>query len=163
MEPGVAAAAYGVETVAVAQPTMPIKARWTRIPAIQSLPRTSHSLSIVKGRAYIFGGEIVPRRPVDNEMHIITLPSSGVAEADYQVISGKDVDAPSSRFGHIATIISDRIFIFGGRRLQRGAGRLCVYQMLPWRTGNWTTQDLEVGLHLHRPIWTKLALSYGGD
>lgn len=124
MEPGLAAAAYGVETVAegaigaavaVAQPTMAIKARWTRIPIIQSLASTSHSLSIVKGRAYIFGGEIVPRRPVDNEMHIITIPSSGVAEADYQVISGKDVNAPSPRFGHTATVISDRIFIFGGR------------------------------------------------
>ena len=70
MEPGVAAAAYGVETaaegaigasVAIAKPTMPLKASWRRVPSDTLLPRSSHSLSIIKGKAYIFGGEKKPR------------------------------------------------------------------------------------------------------
>jgi hypothetical protein len=87
MEPGAVAAAYGVETAVegavggaliVARSTMPIKASWHRIKTNNPLPRSSHSLSIVKGKAYVFGGEIKAREPVDNHVHIYTLPSGTV-------------------------------------------------------------------------------------
>ncbi|KAL6857703.1 hypothetical protein ACO1O0_005145 [Amphichorda felina] len=54
---------------------------WERV-SIPPLPRSSHSLNIVSGSAYIFGGEVNPREPVDNDMHVITLPWSS-AGADY--------------------------------------------------------------------------------
>lgn len=53
-----------------------------------SLPRSSHSLDIISGSAYVFGGEINPRKPVDNDMHVITLPWSS-AGADYYKIKAK--------------------------------------------------------------------------
>lgn len=61
-----------------------LKGTWERID-ITSLPRSSHSLNVISGSAYIFGGEINPREPVDNDMHVIRLPYSS-AGADYYKI-----------------------------------------------------------------------------
>jgi hypothetical protein len=100
------------------QKTHPLKARWQRIDSIP-LPRSSHTLSVIAGRAYIFGGEINPQEPVDNDMHIITLPSGSVSSADYRAIPAKPETAggevPEKRVGHTAAIIGERIFVFGGR------------------------------------------------
>ncbi|KAI4249303.1 MAG: hypothetical protein L6R40_000761 [Gallowayella cf. fulva] len=132
MEPGVAAAAaaaaYGVETaaegavgaaVAIAKPTMPLKATWRRLISASPLPRSSHALSVIKGKAYVFGGEELPRQPVDNDMHVLTLPSSTVNEVDYKKVpatgSTRDDEVPAARVGHTAAAIHDRIYVFGGR------------------------------------------------
>ena len=64
-----------------------INGTWERI-SIPPLPRSSHSLDIISGSAYIFGGEINPREPVDNDMHVVTLPWSS-AGADYYNIKAK--------------------------------------------------------------------------
>lgn len=61
------------------EPTLP--ATWERI-FVPALPRSSHSINVVGGNAYIFGGEVEPRKPVDNDMHLIVLPYSS-ASADY--------------------------------------------------------------------------------
>lgn len=121
------AAAYGVETtaevavgatVAIARSTMPLRAKWTRLRS-PSLPRSSHSLSIIKSKAYVFGGEEKPREPVDNHFHVFTLPLSEYDEVDYQVIPAKSTakngDVPPPRVGHVASIVDDRIYVFGGR------------------------------------------------
>lgn len=128
MEPGVAVAGYGAETaveggvgvaVAIAKATMPLKATWHRIPTDKLLPRSSHSLSIIKGKAYIFGGEEVPRKPVDNHMHVFTLPSSEHDTVDYQIIpsqaTASEGEVPTARVGHTASVVDDRIYMFGGR------------------------------------------------
>ena len=118
-----AAAAYGVETVAegavgaamaIGKSTMPLKGGpWRPIPTDKLLPRSSHSLSIVKGKAYIFGGEEKPREPVDNHVHVFTLPQSEHDETDYQTIpatssEGTNGPVPEKRDGHTATVIGDR-------------------------------------------------------
>ncbi|KAG6997501.1 hypothetical protein G7Y79_00040g076660 [Physcia stellaris] len=126
MEAGLAAG-YAVETaaegavgagIALAKSTMPLKAKWKRIYTGTPLPRSSHSLSIVRGVAYIFGGEEHPREPVDNDMHLVTLPSSG-ADADYKKLSASPSveggEVPTARVGHTANAIDDRIYVFGGR------------------------------------------------
>lgn len=64
-----------------------MKGTWEKI-SVPPLPRSSHSIDIVAGTAYIFGGEINPRKPVDNDMHVVTLPFSG-ASADYYAIKAK--------------------------------------------------------------------------
>lgn len=127
MEPGAAVAAYGVETaaegtvgavIAIAKSTMPLKATWWRLVPPKPLPRSSHSLSIIKGKAYIFGGEEQPRQPVNNDMHVLTLPCSTVNEVDYKAFRATGVtadDVPAPRVGHTAAVIDDRIYVFGGR------------------------------------------------
>ncbi|KAI1419701.1 hypothetical protein F5Y12DRAFT_207600 [Xylaria sp. FL1777] len=68
-----------------------MKATWQHV-SLPPLPRSSHSLDIVAGNAYIFGGEIEARKPVDNDIHVVVLPWSG-APADYYAIKAK----PSSK------------------------------------------------------------------
>ncbi|KAI0386632.1 hypothetical protein F5Y04DRAFT_241968 [Hypomontagnella monticulosa] len=68
-----------------------MKGTWQHI-SIPPLPRSSHSLDVVAGNAYIFGGEVESRKPVDNDMHVIALPSSG-AGADYYAVKAR----PSSK------------------------------------------------------------------
>lgn len=127
MEPGLVAAFYGVETAiegavgaafAIAKSSMPLKGSFTRIPS-KPIPRSSHSLSVIKGRAYIFGGEERPREPVDNAVHVLTIPGSTVEEADYRLVpaqaSSDGGEIPSPRVGHTAAVVGDRIYVFGGR------------------------------------------------
>ncbi|KAI1808126.1 hypothetical protein F4811DRAFT_336653 [Daldinia bambusicola] len=64
-----------------------MKGSWQHI-SIPSLPRSSHSVDVVAGHAYIFGGEVESRKPVDNDMHIVVLPS-GFASADYYSVKAK--------------------------------------------------------------------------
>ncbi|KAH8912005.1 hypothetical protein BR93DRAFT_921967 [Coniochaeta sp. PMI_546] len=81
--------------------TQPHKLRgtWERI-SVPPLPRSSHSLDVVAGTAYIFGGEAAnAREPVDNSVHAVTLPFSS-AGADYYAIparSGKDAAAAAQK------------------------------------------------------------------
>lgn len=69
-----------------------VKATWERID-VPPLSRSSHSINIVSGNAYIFGGEIEPRKPVDNDMHVIVLPYSS-ASADYYAVKPKAAPRP---------------------------------------------------------------------
>ncbi len=156
MEPGMAAAAYGAETaveggvsaaVAIAKATMPLKAKWHQISTDQLLPRSSHSLSVIKSKAYIFGGEEKPREPVDNHMHVFTLPSSEDDIVDYQVIHGQataeEGEVPAPRVGHTASVVDDRIYVFGGRggkamEALEERGRIWVYDT---KLNRWTFLD----------------------
>lgn len=49
--------------------------RKAAIAGVQSpvLDRSSHSLAVVGNKVYLFGGENVPRTPVDDELYIIDL------------------------------------------------------------------------------------------
>lgn len=129
----------------LAQHTMPLNAKWHRIQGI-SVPRSSHTISVVSGRAYIFGGEITPHQPVDNAMHIVTLPSS-TASSDYREIPAKadvsDGEVPQARVGHTAAVIGERIFVYGGHAgddsqpLEEN-GRVWVYDT---RMDTWSSLD----------------------
>ncbi|KAL5594441.1 hypothetical protein BROUX41_001374 [Berkeleyomyces rouxiae] len=66
-------------------PSRDVTGSWEKIEGVAPLSRSSHSLDIVGGSAYIFGGEVNAREPVDNAMHVIGLPYSG-ASADYYAI-----------------------------------------------------------------------------
>ncbi|KAI3395484.1 hypothetical protein diail_1270 [Diaporthe ilicicola] len=83
-----------------AKPTQ--KATWERID-VPPMPRSSHSINVIAGSAYIFGGEIQPREPVDNDMHVITLPFSS-AGADYYAVRAKA--APKTEIPQVPTVIA---------------------------------------------------------
>ncbi|EKG20008.1 Kelch-type beta propeller [Macrophomina phaseolina MS6] len=128
----------------MAQPGQrPVKATFAQVSGAP-LPRTSHSISVVKGRAYIFGGETAEGQFADNDMHVVILPSSGVSEADYYTITPKAANegsgVPAARKGHTAVVVGDDIFIFGGD-IEGGAdegGRVWVFST---SRSNWTPLD----------------------
>ena len=168
MEPGAAAAAYGVETavegavgaaVVIAKPTLPLKSSpWRQIPTDVSLPRSSHSLSIVKDKAHIFGGEEKPRQPVPNDMHVFRLPISENDNTDYRLIAaassnGPDGPVPAPRVGHAAAVVDDRIYVFGGRGGKEmipleEQGRVWVFDT---RLNQWTFLDPVKGSAFPQP------------
>lgn len=127
MEPATIAAAYATETAVegavvgatiVAQPTAPLHARCTKIanPSSELTARAGHSISIIKGKAYIFGGRTATGEP-DNAMHIVTLPTdAALGDTDYQKIPPSET-SPSPRQGHAVASIGERIILFGGTKL----------------------------------------------
>lgn len=126
------AAAIGLEAVRTAaegglaiakgitMPTAPLNAYFRSLRA-PPLARSSHTLSVIGHRAYIFGGEIAPRQPVDNAMHVLTLPSAELQDCDYEAVPAKpspsspSSDIPAARVGHAAAAINHCIYVFGGR------------------------------------------------
>lgn len=48
-----------------------LSAQWTRLHEAEILQRSSQILSIINNKAYIFGGELRPREPRDNDLHIL--------------------------------------------------------------------------------------------
>ncbi len=131
----------------ILHPTLPIRVNLRRITS-PSIPRTAHSLSVVKGRAYIFGGESSGGEIVNNDMHIIILPSSGVSDTDYTVVSARGIEAgkvPSARKHHTASVVGDRIHIYGGEcadGAKDGNGTIWVFDTT---TNTWSILQPEDG------------------
>lgn len=50
-----------------------IQARWTKVVEAEILQRSSQVVSVVDRQIYIFGGELRPREPRDNDVHIVSL------------------------------------------------------------------------------------------
>ncbi|KAF1837297.1 hypothetical protein BDW02DRAFT_628042 [Decorospora gaudefroyi] len=141
MEAGAASVLYAAENLlegavalvkGITHPTLPIKATLTRISSVP-LARQHHTVSVVKGRAYVFGGETEGGELADNDMHVVILPSSGVLDADYTQYPARAVngfgDVPNARKGHTATVIGDSIYVFGGQGegVAMERGRIWVY------------------------------------
>jgi hypothetical protein len=142
MEPAAAGALYAAENLlsgaaalvkGITHPTLPLKAHLARIGSVP-LPRSCHTLSVVKGRAYLFGGETAPGELADNDMHVVILPSSGVLEADYTTLKARPETVggavPAPRKGHSSVVIGDSICIFGGEGVQEEGGRIWIFQTL---------------------------------
>jgi hypothetical protein len=96
-----------------------LRTTFRQLRGVPTLPRSSHTLTVVKNAAYIFGGEIKPREPVDNAIHEITLPDQPSHDASYQRIEAQAEElggeVPMARVGHAAAAIGSRIYVFGGR------------------------------------------------
>ena len=134
---GAAALAKGIY-----DPTLPLKATLTPITGV-NVPQAHHTISVIKGRAYMFGGKTTSKdggeELADNDMHIVILPSSGIESADYQRIKATE-QAPPRRHGHSAAVVDDQIYIFGG---QSEDGKLLDEQGKVWvfdtNTNKWSS------------------------
>lgn len=125
-------------------PNKPLHASIREINGV-SLPRTGASMSVIDGRAYIFGGEDERGQLVDNTLHVVILPASAAFEADYTTVTPKPKVAggpvPESRAHHSAVVIGSSIYIFGGRlaaKAKEEAGRVWVFDT---KTRRWTYHD----------------------
>jgi hypothetical protein len=95
-----------------------IKGTWIRVHKDQSLQRSSQTLSTIGGRALIFGGELHPREPRDNDVHILDLSSTssdnGEPNASLRSYTKAD-DSPLARVGTASAVIDGSIYFFSGR------------------------------------------------
>jgi len=115
--------AGGIAAIGLAQSTQPLSATLTRVSSEAFLPRFKHSLTVVSGQAYIFGGESEPGNLAGDEVHIACLPlkkAGNEGKPDYKVVpslgEGEDGKVPGARAGHTACSIGERIYMFGGYR-----------------------------------------------
>lgn len=58
---------------------MIIEAKWSKLLDVEVLQRSSQALSVVDNKVYVFGGELRPREPRDNAVHVVSLDSQGVS------------------------------------------------------------------------------------
>lgn len=114
--------AGAVAAIGLAQSTQPLSAAFIRVSSEAFLPRSNHSLTVVAGRAYIFGGEVEPGELAGDEVHIVSLPlkkAGNDGKPDYKCVpslgEGEDGKVPGARAGHTACAIGERIYVFGGK------------------------------------------------
>ena len=60
----------------VAKPTPPLSATFKRISSETIIPRINHSITVIDGSAYLFGGETDNGKLASDEVHIIGLPAA---------------------------------------------------------------------------------------
>ncbi|KAJ7491857.1 kelch repeat protein [Mycena galericulata] len=91
---------------------------WSQLPlksttdaAANALKRSSNSLAVVGNKAYVFGGEQIPRIPVDNELWLIRLDDGSVHSAPTSMLR------PSARVGACLTYKPETssLYLWGGR------------------------------------------------
>jgi len=54
-----------------------LTASWTKLATGDALQRSSHTVSTIGSNVYVFGGELKPRQPKDNDLHLIDLGEGG--------------------------------------------------------------------------------------
>ena len=143
---------YGVRTVVesaalvakgIYDPTLPLKATLTPLTSI-SVPKAEHTVSVIKGRAYLFGGVSNADGEgelAENDVHVILLPTSGMESEDYLRLAAGE-GSPPKRRGHVAAAIDEQIFFFGGigadgRPLDEG-GRVWTFDTV---SNSWSHMD----------------------
>lgn len=88
-----------------------IKATWHKLTATHQLQRSSHTLSALGSTLYIFGGELKPREPRDNDLHKIDV---GIASPSVESIKASN-NAPTPRVGATTAKIGSTMYMFSGR------------------------------------------------
>jgi len=71
--------------------------------------RSSHSVTHLNNKLYVFGGENDPRSPISSDVHIYDLGSKS-----WSVVRPSE-GAPKSRLAHTTTDLNEKLFVYGGR------------------------------------------------
>ncbi|KAE8150836.1 hypothetical protein BDV25DRAFT_171875, partial [Aspergillus avenaceus] len=87
---------------------------WTNLLADASIRRSSHTLSIIDNDAYIYGGELRPREPVDSAVYRIALGHEVSPHEKITTITSTTV-VPPPRVGSASTTLHGKIYMFSGR------------------------------------------------
>src|SRR4051812_38035429 len=84
----------------------------------RSLARSSHTVTVIGNKAYIFGGDTVNNVLTSNDIHIVTLEHSGKPEMDYSMIpalpTSEGERIPAARSNHAACAFHGNIAVYGG-------------------------------------------------
>ncbi|KAK9804298.1 hypothetical protein WJX72_005521 [[Myrmecia] bisecta] len=109
--------------------------KWCQVEQSGPLPeaRSSHSLTVIATKAYLFGGEHVPRAAIDSQIHCFDLEASLWLPLQ---VSGCP---PSPRVAHGAAHVGKILYIFGGRSgVEMGEGSTNDLYSFDTLTNTWT-------------------------
>ncbi|KAF2017483.1 kelch repeat protein-like protein [Aaosphaeria arxii CBS 175.79] len=84
--------------------------KWTKLLSTERLRRSSQIVSVVDQKICIFGGEVLPRQPIDNQIDILPL---NPASPNLQTKSSST--APSPRVGTASAVSNGKLYLFSGR------------------------------------------------
>ncbi|KAJ5256762.1 hypothetical protein N7478_012866 [Penicillium angulare] len=87
-----------------------IIAKWHKLLEAEILQRSSQVVSVVGDQAYIFGGELKPREPRDNDIHTVSLNTDATLTS-----KSATSEAPSPRVGSATATLNGKVYIFSGR------------------------------------------------
>ena len=113
---------------------------WTRLASgIEPLQRSSQCLSIIGNTAYVFCGELEPRKPRDNVTYSVALDATDTADKDL-VKTVSAASPPRPRVGAASTTVGDKFYCFGGRG---GVSMTCLesngtFDVFDTRTASWS-------------------------
>ncbi|KAJ9628818.1 hypothetical protein H2203_002721 [Taxawa tesnikishii (nom. ined.)] len=83
-----------------------------------ALARSHHTVTVIGNKAYIFGGHVSDGELASTDIHVVTLPSSRNADAEYAchpaVPHSDDGELPAPRARHTACAKGQHILVFGG-------------------------------------------------
>lgn len=90
-----------------------ISATWTKLVSTARLQRSSQCLAVLGSNAWIFGGELLPRQPVDCQFDVVKLDA---AQEPGSVASlAAPAEAPSARVGSTTIGLNGALYMFSGR------------------------------------------------
>ena len=115
-----------------------LAARWLRL-ALDAAPcaRSSHGLSVIGGRAYVYGGEASARHAIGSEVHTLDVEGS-----KWETIASPS--APPPRVGHAQCVLRDALMVFGGRTdVDMGEGNLNDLWAFEPSESAWTQVETE--------------------
>ncbi|KAK6714571.1 hypothetical protein SNK04_005509 [Fusarium graminearum] len=109
----------------VAKPTQPLTAVLTQIARTPeeddslSLARSHHSVTVINGKAYIFGGKKDNGKLCNNDVHAVAIPGGNQVQgqgeyACYPAV-GDEGHIPPPRINHAACARRDTLIVFGGQ------------------------------------------------
>ncbi|ODQ52839.1 galactose oxidase [Saitoella complicata NRRL Y-17804] len=87
-----------------------ITATWRKVASSEILKRSSQIVSVIGDKALIFGGELKPREPRDNDVHVVSL-----GKCISLLSRTTSAQAPSPRVGSASAVIQEKIYLFSGR------------------------------------------------
>ncbi|KAL4940084.1 hypothetical protein BDV06DRAFT_230600 [Aspergillus oleicola] len=90
------------------------RAIWKKLLSDESIQRSSQTLSVVGNNAYIYGGELRPREPVDSAVYRIPVNQGDVSSTAITTVTHL-ANTPQPRVGAASTTVNGKIFIFSGR------------------------------------------------
>lgn len=108
---------------------------WKRIICDSSVPppRSSHSVTAIGQKVYVFSGEKEPRVPINNQLRCFDLIKQCWSE-----VSAKG-QLPPPRVGHGAAAIGSKLYVFGGRSsIEMGEGLISDLHCFDTQTGEWS-------------------------
>lgn len=108
-----------------------IRGKWLQAEQKEGGPkaRSSHAVAVVGKKAYVFGGEVEPRVPVDNQIHVFDLEDYTWSVAE---VKGAP---PPPRVGVTMVAVGPVVYIFGGR--DKDHQELNHFYSFDTRSGEW--------------------------